>query len=114
MRHPRPTIPSVPLAPVLTAVLTVVLTAALTAALALPAAAGDVRPPNNAAGSGGATGGSISLPGTADIDAPPIRTTMEEKRKREDRKAVSDDMVQQLRQMAIESGQSSGSGDAKE
>ena len=106
MRHPRSTIHPVP-ATGLALIAALVLSAA-------PATAGDVRPPNNAAGKGAATGGSISLPGTADIDAPPIRTTMEEKRKRDEKKAVSDDMVQQLRQMAIESGQSSSSRDEEE
>lgn len=79
------------------------------AAPAGPALAGDVRPPDNANVGGTATGGSISLPGTSDIDAPDIRTTMEEKRKRERKNTVSDDVVNELRQMAIESGQSSDS-----
>ena len=86
--------------------------AAAAAAFAAPALAGDVRPPDNADVGGGATGGSISLPGSADVEAPDIRTTMEEKRKVSDDEAVSADKVQELRNMAIdEFGQSSGSQD---
>lgn len=83
------------------------------AALAAPALAGDVRPPNNADVGGSSTGGSISLPGTSDIDAPDIRTTMEEKRKRDDQNTVSSDVVNELRDMAKEAGQSSSSADDK-
>lgn len=80
------------------------------AALSTPALAGDVRPPNNAAGPGPATGGSVSLPGAADIEAPEMNTTMKEKRKRKAGKSVSKSKVQELRELAIdEFGQSSGS-----
>jgi hypothetical protein len=87
---------------------------ALASALAMtgPAAAGDVRPPNNAAGAGlGATGGSIKLPGTANIEAPDIRTTMEEKRKAAEKDVVDPAVVQELRDMAKEAGQTSSSTD---
>lgn len=84
-------------------------------ALAWPAAGGDVRPPNNAAGAGlGATGGSIKLPGTANIQAPDIRTTMEEKRKADRKDVVDPSVVQELRDMAKDAGQTSSSADDAE
>lgn len=88
----------------------------LTAAAALlfaatAAQAGDVRPPGGADTSGrGATGAGTQLPGLGNIEAPPIRTTMQEKRKREEKQAVDKDTVKALRQLAIEEfGQSSSS-----
>lgn len=75
------------------------------------ALAGDVRPPGGAdTGGRGATGGDIKLPGLSNIEAPPIRTTMQEKRRREEKQAVDKDTVKALRELAIdEFGQSSSS-----
>lgn len=86
-----------------------ILAAAALIAAALPAQAGDVRPPSGAdVGSRGATGGDVRLPGLADIETPPMNTTMKEKRKlRQKRKAVDKDTVEALRQMAIEDSESS-------
>jgi hypothetical protein len=85
----------------------------LAALLAAPALAGDVRPPKGADVGGGATGGGLTLPGgSSNVSGRDIRTTMEEKRKQDREEAVSQDKVQELRDLAIEEfGQSSSSKD---
>ena len=75
-----------------------------------PAAAQDVRPPDNAT-VGGMSSGTIKLPSTSKLSSGrTIRTTMQEKR-RVDVDPVDKDTVQALREMAKESGQTSNSND---
>lgn len=90
------------------------MTAVIAAALLLTASApwaawaADVRPPSGAdTGGVGATGGGMKLPGLEGVEAPKIRTTMDEKKKARG-PAVSKAKIRELRRLAIEEfGQSS-------
>ena len=77
----------------------------LTSSLAV---AQDVRPPAGADTSSGDNwgGGSINVPGLSDVDAPEMKTTMDEVED-DEVDAVDEDTVQALRDLAIQDGQSS-------